>query len=430
MIKKNPISGDKLKDNEKLSDLIPLETKRQIDYSHARLKFEEGQEYEQVAKMTGEIIKGVLSDLIRQVYIDLEGEVKDRINDELKGREINKLSLNEIGGIIDSPKTGLLSSLETALGDYYNVLSTYNFEQIGRLVTDFSAMAQDRKSKKIAAHQLLNLASVLLAAYEKMRLTPYHFLVNFNEVTKEIQRIRDEQSKTKVPTSEYSYLPVTDTLEDEKQFVWYKQRGMLLNKADQSRNIAFKVETFVNILKSIYKEIVESTLPKNKDSDIDSVARDIIFEAGYKSGSHFGWTMHEIAQRKDFDDGDMASIIRLWCEFDSDVGFGMLSLVGTNAEEKMGDGKRLSYTIRLTDNFTVYKQDAKEINLCCFISGYIRGVMERLTGQPMTIEHSPDDCAQFIANKNHCEFIVATDDDEYQKILSGAQKKYVTKTKN
>lgn len=422
----NPFTGETVKANEKLSDYIPLATERQEKYAQARQKFEEGSDFEQVVKITDEIITGVLSDLIRRVYIDLDPVVREKINNALNGKSINVLTLENIGKIIDNQETGLFTSLEKDLDQYSGVLMTYNFEQIGRLVTDFASMAKDKDAKKIAAHQLLNLAAILLASSEKMKLTPYHFLVNFNEITKEIQRVRDEQSKTKDATSQYSYLPVADDLEDERQFVWYKQRGMLLNKADQSRNIAFKVETFVNILKTIYNGIVDKNLPKNNNFDIDIVAREIIFDAGYKSGAQFGWTMHEIAQRKDFDDGDVDSIIELWCEFDSDVGFGMLSLEDSIKENDKRD-KGLQYCIRLTDNFMVYKQDARDVNLCCFISGYIKGVMERLTGQPMTIQHVPQECAQFIANRNYCDFIVATDTDEYNKLIEEAREKYTQK---
>ncbi len=427
--KVNPFTGKNLEKNERLSDFIPLETQRQEHYSKARKRFEEEVDFELVASDVGELIKAILIDIVKEVISDSEKEIRDKVYQAIeyrKAKNVSELKLIDLGRILDDETTGLMSSLETHLGEYYMVLRTYNFESIGIMATEPTQLGKNKISKKIAAHQLLNLTSILLAAHENMVLTSYHFLVNFDEITKEVERIRNEQSKTHDATTEYCYLPITDKLEDEKQFVWYKQRGMLLNKADQSRNIAFKVESFVNILKSIYRGILKCTNPTDGGLDIDTVARRIIFNAGFVSGSEFGWTMHEIAQRKDFDDDDIESIIKLWCEFDSDVGFGMLSLVvEENDAGNQSNPNELRYVIRLTDNFAVYKQDAQGLNLCGFVGGYIRGVMERLTGQPMTIEHSPEQCAQIMANRNHCDFIVATNDNAYKQILEDAKKKHV-----
>ena len=429
MRNKNPFTGKHLNGDEKLSDFIPLHTERQIRYAKARKEFEEGQDYEQAAKDLGEIIRELIIDIVEARISKSEKEIREKAYRALEDRtqgSWSDLTLVEFGRILDDQKTGLLASLQDTLGDYYMVICTFNFESIGMMATEPTQLGQNKDSKKVAVHQLLNLAAILLAAHEDMRLTPYHFLVNFQEITNEVIRIRNDQSKTHDAATRFCYLPLTDEIEDEKQFVWFKKRGMLLNKADQSRNIAFKVESFVNILKTIYRGILDKTRPLDDNIDIDTIARQIIFNAGYVSGSEFGWTMHEIAQRKDFSDDDVSSIIELWCEFDSDVGFGMLSLV--NKEEVQhpdNNSKTLKYTIRLTDNFAVYKQDAKSLNLCSFVGGYIRGVMERLTGQPMQVEHLPSQCAQIMANRNSCDFVVATNEKEYEKILKDAESRHV-----
>ena len=97
----------------------------------------------------------------------------------------------------------------------------------------------------------------LLAHLKKMEISEYHLLANFTHMTGEIERIRESHTKLTHVESKLSYLETLESEVTERSFEWFKRRGMLINRSDGSRNIAFKVETFVNILSTIYDGIME-----------------------------------------------------------------------------------------------------------------------------------------------------------------------------
>lgn len=172
---------------------------------------------------------------------------------------------------------------------------------------------------------------------------------------------------------------------------------MLIN-ADGSRNIAFKVETFVRIMATLYEEFVKQLGRSNADAS--RIASTIIAKAGYKSGGTFGWAMRESFQqnRKPL---NLRQKIDKWCDFDSDVGFGLLKPDGD-----IESSDDLSFGIKLENNFVVHKRDTDRVNLCSFMAGYIQGVLERITERPLKVTHKSNECEQVQPEQDFCIFHV------------------------
>jgi predicted hydrocarbon binding protein len=220
---------------------------------------------------------------------------------------------------------------------------------------------------------------------------------------------------------------------DKREFEWIRYRGMLINKHDESRNIAFKVETFDNILATIYdginsqvKILNENLKNKKSEEDLRKIPKTIILNAGYLSGLKFGWKMHEIIQRQN-ESLELSEKIEKWCTFDSDVGFGKLELINddeTALDYSMVNSSGIRFKIKLSDNFVVYQRDEGHVNLCSFVAGYIQGVLEKVTQQPLIVQHLPTDCEQFEAGNNYCVFRLRTDIDKVKKIKEMVDKQY------
>jgi predicted hydrocarbon binding protein len=334
--------------------------------------------------------------------------------------------------LFDDHEINLFSLAGRDYEEYSPLISSFSFADLASLIA-YCETTEDSDTVKLGVQQVLCATVALLLAHEKIEIWEYHLLANFSDMTEEVRRIRESYTKLSGLESRLSYIETEEPATSKREFEWYKMRGMLINSSDGSRNIAFKVETFVNILASIYEGMVENLVPKDGLStrDVDQMAKSIIFESGYLSGSKFGWTMHELYQqeRKLL---ELKEKVEKWCAFDSDVGFGMLSLDGEiEREEKTSEaGHRyddLALRIKLTDNFIVYKQETWQVNLCSFMCGYIQGVLEKITGQPLQVTHEPHQCEQFVAHQTYCMFEVKTNVEKLLTNLDAAKTKYTQK---
>ena len=203
--------------------------------------------------------------------------------------------------------------------------------------------------------------------------------------------------------------------ERDRLFNWELTTGALINPTDNSRNVAFKVETFQLLLKGLEDGLVQLlheenvgrgaiTIPSHHGSHgpeslvrphlLDSVLR----SAGQKCGQCFGRALAEGWSSK-IELGIEAKI-RQWCEFDSDVGFGKFDVDPTTIEVK---GSRLvSCDIRLRESFLTPAEDtcfkkAGDHQFCSLMTGYIQGVLSEIlkcqldvTHEPMSLENSRD----------------------------------------
>jgi len=321
--------------------------------------------------------------------------------------------------------------------------------------------AKEYDTRDLEMQQILCSIAALMRVHKDLRVTPYYLLPNFQAITDEINRIREGHTKVSGIDSRYSYLRPSSTKIGVRPFEWIKFRGMLINASDSSRNISFKVESMVRVFDTIYKAITTWCEPNEegrralafaggqhagvvvaKDSvsaGIKKLAGQILFEAGYASGSRFGWTMHEIFQKQPRE-LDLADKIRKWCDFDSDVGFGLLELPEgsleasrisydgqpiTGDETLVSDRVLTKYSIRiqLANNFLTYRRETSQVNLCGFMCGYIQGILEKISGQPYTVSHGAENCEQYLPELDRCTFFVSTDVEKLHSDLEEARER-------
>ncbi len=179
-----------------------------------------------------------------------------------------------------------------------------------------------------------------------------------------------------------------------RTFKLLASRGTLINPADQSRNIAFKVETINLIMSSLGSAIQKAT-------DYET-AQDTFFSAGYKSGKIFG---DRILEKWDLEYPSDCIVERVnrWCEFDSDVGWGRLKNNLTIDEEN----GNISGSIRLADNFQTYKRSGLNHPDCSLMFGYIKGVLESFcSGVPFSVVCDRNQCPMDNPFKRDCSFEV------------------------
>lgn len=231
---------------------------------------------------------------------------------------------------------------------------------------------------------------------------------------------------------EKEYLDIYDTTEersnqvDTRSFEWYKQRGMLINHSDAKRMIAFSNETFVNILDGVCNGVLACPSNEDTDNEIEKIklANSILYNSGYYSGTEAGWEFKEYLQ-KNKEKLQLAERINHWCQFTSDNGFGNMYVMNKegsrNAIDHIENGG-ISFNLIIEDSITVYRRTMTQISLCNFITGYIRGNLEGITGHPLEISHTLENCSQFMAHIESCIFELKTDfskmEEQIQKVKS------------
>lgn len=474
---------DKIKELEKLAERYSDKHKRerseyQRTYDDLRLQFE-NKKFTTVATGAKELLKKLLADILMAQFFELtqgiKGFSKDleaRLNPDRELSEDSSESESDAHrSIVDLPLIQLTEIFDNnkdlfqkAGDDYEKLDSLLASFKYGAFCKIFDEVDENKGKEsaltELGLQQVLCAIAALLVAHDDMPVTPRQLLANFSDMTKEVKRIRNLQSKVDTVTSDLSYLTGEEDEEQVRKFNWYKKQGMLINPSDGSRNVAFKVETFAKILETIYIGIMKTCRrdecdheKKNKCTNADK----ILFNAGLSSGSAFGWTMHEklltelkyldeSANRREVKDGEqpdgsteskdfteqesggttseadasdkedeLESKIKSWCDFDSDVGFGKLELLGEivlSQEHKKSKTDQLSLVIRLSNNFAVFKMERRNVNVCSFVMGYIKGVLEKVTGQPLEVTHEKSQCEQMVPGQYHCDFTVKSEPDE------------------
>lgn len=157
---------------------------------------------------------------------------------------------------------------------------------------------------------------------------------------------------------------------DKKELVniaLIRDRGIIINQSDGSRNISYKVETINRMLTVVY----------NKTMELAGVeaAEQMLFDMGYDSGSAFGRVMHE---KWELEDSDLSfeNKFALWCDFDSVVGWGRFkSSIKVDEEEGTLNGY-----LEIKENFLCHNRKKTDAPICGFIKGYCEGVIEELLG--------------------------------------------------
>jgi len=154
---------------------------------------------------------------------------------------------------------------------------------------------------------------------------------------------------------------------DVKVFRYIKERGIIVNPEDGSRNVSYKVETLNNMLATIADKVA---VHSNSDA-----ALEILHESGYAGGKQFGQVMNE---QWELEDAQMTleQKVSKWCEFDSEVGWGKFTNeISIDEEEGDLDGK-----IVIHENFLCHKRKKNDSFICEYMQGYVEGVIEELLG--------------------------------------------------
>ncbi len=185
--------------------------------------------------------------------------------------------------------------------------------------------------------------------------------------------------------------------QDKANIKLMKERGIIINQADGSRNISFKVDTINMLFEVVYKRVQEMV---NEEA-----AGSVLYDMGYESGTRFGRVMN---QKWEVEDSNICfeDKISKWCEFDSEVGWGKFSsslIINTN--EGIIEGN-----LNITENFLCCNRRKSDVKLCDFMKGYCDGVLEELlNGVPVKIQCASGQCPQENAFKKTCSFEVRID---------------------
>lgn len=147
-------------------------------------------------------------------------------------------------------------------------------------------------------------------------------------------------------------------------FEYIASRGIMINPEDHQRNVSFRTDTFIGLLSGIFDNVVSlAGLEK---------ACSIFHETGYNSGRNFAQRLNSSWEFSDGGSVSIASKLRKWCEFDSNVGWGRFD-VNVTVDEETGD---FDGTLTINECFIVDRKERKQI--CEFIRGYCEGVIETL----------------------------------------------------
>lgn len=201
--------------------------------------------------------------------------------------------------------------------------------------------------------------------------------INPNRITEYLPKVaeslRSMLPKEKEP--EEAAKPVAE-VKPVTEFKYIPEYGMMINPADNERNVSFRTNTFINMMAGIYEKVAELSGEK--------AARDIFFDSGYKSGKNFADRINS-QWGHSFSVKEMQEKIRKWCEFDSAVGWGKFE-----ADIRFDENSEIPFgTMTITAPFTVDKHC--KCKVCAFIHGYCTGVLDTILDE-MDIELECCDC--------------------------------------
>ena len=184
---------------------------------------------------------------------------------------------------------------------------------------------------------------------------------------------------------EVSYKP-TEYKPTRVTFDYHYDSGIMKNSEDHARNISFRHDTLLNIMKEIF----------DRTSKIKKVSENLFFSVGRNSGKRF-------AERIQYNWGtgngleDIREKLKRWCEFDSRVGWGKFDVnIDYDSENDIFSGK-----LSIKEPFLVDKTEKRKV--CSFVKGYCRGVIETLL-ENVDVKLKCIDCPMNKVLGNVCEF--------------------------
>jgi len=181
-------------------------------------------------------------------------------------------------------------------------------------------------------------------------------------------------------------------LEEIRLFHLLRDKGLLINPNDESRNVAMRADTLGQLIQ---------TLTNYAGEDSENLLR----LAGLQAAEQFinalvnKWNSHAETE-------GLTALERLeaWCEFDSTVGFGRFSLE-TGSSERKG-------AIILCENFLLYNKQPEDASLCSFWVGYLTTVVRVITSDDsLSVVHPETECGQYHRELGpYCKFVYKPDD--------------------
>jgi hypothetical protein len=201
-----------------------------------------------------------------------------------------------------------------------------------------------------------------------------HEIREIGKQTKEIEE-NNKELVERIKELEEKQKPREDGRVLMENLLYDPAKGDVRNIANggNERQVVLRVRTFNNILSSIWKYI-----NKHVEGDIEE-KKSFFKEAIYSSGRNCGWDFADrnydnFIRNRDVGN-DINKLIKKWCEFDTQVGFGILELVREcNPAYHENGVKTLKCEISIHNNFVTEEIESSEF--CCFIRGYCEGVLK------------------------------------------------------
>lgn len=414
------------------------------EYKKARQDFE-NQDYASAATKASELLKKILVDIIDKNHRKLSNSIPGFLEQVAgilnQGDDLRNVQLIDLCLLYDDNTLKILDKANNRFKEFSTLLRATRFEYLAQMedfCRNFRGGEKEMGVVALGVQEILTtIAKLMLAHLDSFRVSDYHLLVNYLKISLEFEQIKESYNKLNPVNRDVGYVPKEQDDNTKKTFEWIKLRGMLVNTGDKSRNISFKVATFVNLVSSIYHGVIEKAgqlIPATgggavSHKSLRKITKSILFDAGYECGAEFGMAMLDIFQQKKRQ-LSLKEKIREWCIFDSDVGFGLLALENNeiysedcpvSPKDKKGHSFKLrKFSIKLSDNFIVYKMEKTDINLCSFVAGYIVGVLEKVSGQPLLITHNSSMCEQYLDDQKFCLFQLTTNVEVLRAMLTDA----------
>lgn len=260
---------------------------------------------------------------------------------------VEEFTLGRLIGLVE--KTKLLDKWAKANGREMSLVSGFNLNHILKLRNGSTHPDEideiGSKCDRVSAEMLYNYVKTF---YASIGLANVENGIKDSLITKQITIVDGEEF-------------------EKVNIALNREKGIIINQSDKTRNISYKVETINNMLTVVYN--------KTKELAGEEAAEEMLFEMGYDGGKKFGHDINnkwgtDIAKKNMTYEDKLVS----WCDFDSEVGWGRFNSYLEVDEE---EGK-INGILEIKDNFLCYDRENTDVKLCSFIKGYCDGVIEKL----------------------------------------------------
>jgi len=179
--------------------------------------------------------------------------------------------------------------------------------------------------------------------------------------------------------------------------------GAMNNPDDNQRNIAFKVETYLNFLNEFY-----STLNKHENINGYEIMIRALYNAGEQCGKKFGKSLVELLKhKKKFNAREYN--IKEWCRFDTQAGFGLMKYTEKDR------------TLTVENLFIMNAETTEGRDFTPFFTGYVIGVLGNLISkyelealEMKKISNSKADKKESVSSMNKGDIVSADDAEDYE----------------